>query len=153
MRRGTRRRWRRAILVESFEVADENLGGDEQALDFRTLNLKLLPATQDLAGYEHLPIARFHRDAAANNAPRLDAHYIPPLLACDAWRPLAVDILQASFHRLGGHVEHLAGRSSAAASRSRRTTPATRCCSAGWRRSTRRRRYCTPSRSPRASTR
>ncbi len=97
-------------LIEAFETADENTGGDEEALPFRTLNLLLLPATQDLAGYETLPIARFTKDAAANNAPRLDRLYIPPLLACDAWRVLAVDLLQASCHRLGSRADSLAGK-------------------------------------------
>lgn len=96
--------------VEPFEVADENTGSDEQALSFRTLNLKLMPATHDTAGYEVLPIGRFTKDAAANNQPRLDANYIPPLLACDAWHPLAVDILQASQHRLSSRMNSLADK-------------------------------------------
>jgi type VI secretion system protein ImpJ len=98
------------FLVEAFEVTDENTGTDEQSLSFRTLNLKLLPDAQDLAGYEVLPIGRFVKDAAAGSLPRLDPNYIPPLLACDAWRPLAVDILQASFHQLSGRMDNLANK-------------------------------------------
>jgi type VI secretion system protein ImpJ len=97
-------------LVEDFEVADENTGLDPQPLAFRTLNLKLLPDTQDLAGFETIPIGRFDHDPAANGAPRLDVNFIPPLLACDAWRPLAVDILQAAFHHLSSRMDSLADK-------------------------------------------
>ena len=97
-------------LVEEFEVADENTGADQQPLAFRTLNLKLLDDSQDLAGYETLPIARFEKDVAANGTPQLDVNYIPPVLACDAWRPLAVEILQASFHHLSSRMNNLADK-------------------------------------------
>jgi type VI secretion system protein ImpJ len=98
------------FLVEEFATADENTGGDDEALTFRTLNLKLLPATHDLAGYDAVPVARFTKDAAANNAPRLDPLYIPPLLACDAWPVLAVGLLQAAYHRLGSRADSLAAK-------------------------------------------
>ena len=76
-------------LVEEFEVPDENNGADPQTLPFRTLNLKLLVDTEDRTGYEVLEIARFKKSPAANGAPQLDVNYIPPLLACDAWKPMA----------------------------------------------------------------
>jgi type VI secretion system protein ImpJ len=97
-------------LAEDFEVPDENTGIDLQPLSFRTLNLKLLTDTQDLAGYDVLPLGRFEKDPANNGLPRLDVNYIPPLLACDAWRPLGVDILQASFHHLSSRRDNLANR-------------------------------------------
>jgi type VI secretion system protein ImpJ len=97
-------------LIEEYEVADENTGADPQPLPFRTLNLKLLPDSQDLAGYEILPIGRYERDPTANGVPRLDVNYIPPLIACDAWRPLAVDILQASSHHLSSRMDNLADK-------------------------------------------
>ena len=96
-------------LVEDFEVADENTGEDQQTLQFRALNLKLLPDSQDAAGYEVLPIARFEKNAAAG-APQLDVNYIPPLVACDAWRTLAVDILQMLFHHVSSRMESLANK-------------------------------------------
>jgi type VI secretion system protein ImpJ len=78
------------FLIEDLEVEDENSGEDRQTIQFRAFNLRLLPDTEDLAGYEILPIGRFLR-GAANGLPELDINYIPPLLACDAWKPLAVD--------------------------------------------------------------
>ncbi len=97
-------------LVEEFEVPDENTGADQQMLPFRTLNLKLLADTDDAAGFDVLPIARFVKSPTANGAPQLDVNYIPPLLACDAWKPLAVDILQVLFHHLNSRLENLANK-------------------------------------------
>ncbi len=97
-------------LVEDLEVEDENTGEDRQTLQFRTFNLKLVADTEDLSGYEVLPIGRFEKNSAANGLPQVDVNYIPPLLACDAWKPLAVDILQGIYHHLGGRMANLASK-------------------------------------------
>src|SRR5262249_13348496 len=76
-----------------------------QAIQIRLLSFKLLLSTEDHSGYEALPIARVRRAAAAEALPQLDPSYIPPLLACDAWKVLAADILQAIYHRVGKKVE------------------------------------------------
>ncbi len=97
-------------LVEEIEVPDENTGEDQQTLSFRILNLKLLTDTQNASGFDVLPIARFEKNPAANGAPQLDGNYIPPLLACDAWKPLVVDILQMLFHRVDSRLGNLADK-------------------------------------------
>jgi type VI secretion system protein ImpJ len=74
----------------------------------RLPNVKLLLSTRDVTGFEVLPIARVYRLAAADALPRLDESYIPPLLACDAWPPLATGILQVTYDRLGKKIEQLA---------------------------------------------
>jgi len=98
------------FVIEKFQVADENDGVDLQTLDFRTLNLQLLTDTQDIAGYEVLEIARFEKSPGADGVPQVDVNYIPPVLACDAWKPLADGILQYLFHHLGSRMENLAGK-------------------------------------------
>ena len=97
-------------LIESVEIEDENSGEDPQALVFRALNLKLLPDAGDLAGYDVLPIARFEKIPTGEVGLQLDPVYIPPILACDAWKPLAVDILQYLFHRLSARQVSLANQ-------------------------------------------
>src|SRR5262249_44343183 len=87
------------------EGEDENVNNNPQALPVRPLSFKLLLSTEDHSGYEALPIARVRRAAAADALPQLDPSYIPPLLACDAWKVLAADILQAIYHRVGKKVE------------------------------------------------
>jgi type VI secretion system protein ImpJ len=95
-------------VMEKFEVADENDGADQQTLEFRTYHLKLLVHEKDLPGYEVLEIARFNAPTTAGSGPVLDPHYIPPVLACDAWKPLADGILQWLFHHLGSRMDGLA---------------------------------------------
>ena len=76
-------------LLDTQQVEDESTGTNPQALKFRLLNLRLLPSTQDRSGYEVLPIVRVRRSPRAEATPELDSTYFPPVLACDAWPPLA----------------------------------------------------------------
>ena len=96
--------------MEQFEVADENDGADPQTLAFRTLNLNLLVDVQDHTGYEVLEIAQFKKATGADEAPQVDELYIPPILACDAWKPLAEQILQMLYHHLSSRMDTLADK-------------------------------------------
>jgi type VI secretion system protein ImpJ len=95
-------------LVDTQETEDENTGGNPQAIQVRLLNARLLLSTDDPAGYEVLRLARVQKSARAEAVPELDKEYIPPLLACDAWRPLAVGILQTLYDRVGQMIKRLA---------------------------------------------
>jgi type VI secretion system protein ImpJ len=95
------------FLLEDEEMEDENTGGNPQALKLRRLNVRLLASGQDTSGYELLPIARLEKSSSAEATPQLDDKYIPPLLACDAWPPLAVGIVHAIYDRLGKKIETL----------------------------------------------
>jgi type VI secretion system protein ImpJ len=92
-------------LLETQDLEDENTGVNPQTLQVRLLNLKLLLSTQDLAGYEVLPIAQIERAPRAEATPQLYEPYIPPVLACDAWKPLAAGILQNIYDRIGKLLE------------------------------------------------
>jgi type VI secretion system protein ImpJ len=92
--------------VEDME--DENTGFNPQPIQVRLWNLKLLLETADRAGYEVLPICRVHKSASAEATPELDLTYIPPVLACETWRPLLTDILQQIYDRIGQRIELLA---------------------------------------------
>ena len=82
-------------------MQDESLGGNDQEIEFRTLNARLLLSTQELEGYEVLPIAQVQRAGEKEAAPELDLRYIPPLLAVDAWTPLREGIVRAIYDRVG----------------------------------------------------
>src|SRR5205807_2298926 len=86
--------------VEPFEVEDENTGTNRQPLEVRRLNARLLLSTQSQSGYEVLEIAKVKRAETPAATHQLIKSYIPPLLACSAWKPLADEILQAIFHRV-----------------------------------------------------
>ena len=97
-------------LVDTMQVEDENTGQNGHPVEIRRLNLKLLLSNQDHGGYEVLPIARITRADRAEAVPQLDTSYIPPLLACDAWSPLAAGVLEQVYDRLGKKVELLGGQ-------------------------------------------
>lgn len=96
--------------IDTQELEDENTGVNPQPLRVRVPNARLLVAGQDQTGYETLPLVRLEKSTLANSPPQIDATYIPPVLACDAWRPLATEILQSLFDRIGRKRERLAGQ-------------------------------------------
>jgi type VI secretion system protein ImpJ len=97
-------------LLDTHDLEDENTGINPQPVQVRLLNLKLLLSTQDQAGYETLPIARIKKADRAEATPELDEDYIPPVLACDGWQPLAAGIMQTIFDRIGKKLELLSSQ-------------------------------------------
>ena len=96
--------------VETIPVSDENTGQDEQALEVRRLNVRILLSTDDMTGYETIPIARIEKSQQAEAVPQLDLSYFPPVVACDGWSPLQNEILQAVYDRIGKKIELLASQ-------------------------------------------
>ena len=94
-------------LETESNLPDESWGGDEQEIQLRRLNLQLLVSTQDLSGYELLPIAQIKRASEGESAPVLDAQFIPPLISIDAWPGLNRDIIRSIFDVVGQKIEVL----------------------------------------------
>ncbi len=99
----------RYFLVNQ-QLEDENQGVNPQPIPLRRLNLRLMLSTENMAGYDTVPIARIEKSERAEATPQLDATYFPPMTACDAWRDLGVGILQAVYDRIGRKLEKLAGQ-------------------------------------------
>jgi type VI secretion system protein ImpJ len=97
-------------LVDTQELEDENTGINPQPVQVRLLNVRLLLSTDDLGGYEVVPVARVEKSQRAEAVPQLDVTYIPPVLAGDAWRPLAAGILEAIYDRVGKKTEVLSAQ-------------------------------------------
>ncbi|MBL7038363.1 MAG: type VI secretion system baseplate subunit TssK [Pirellulaceae bacterium] len=94
----------------SLSIADESVGGNDQQLELRDWNVRLALSTEELSGYETLPIARIKRAGEAEATPELDDDYIPPLLAIDAWPSLGLDIFRAVYDIIGEKIDVLSGR-------------------------------------------
>lgn len=88
-------------------LADEHAGGNDQEIRVRHLNVQLRLSTQDLSGYEVLPLVRLKRAAADHASPEADAEFIPPLLSTDAVPELGRDIVRALFDIIGRKIEVL----------------------------------------------
>lgn len=96
------------FLIDTQELEDENTGINPQPVPMRILNVRLLLSTQDLSGYQILPIARIEKSAVAEATPQLDETFFPPVLACEAWQPLEAGILHNIYDRIGKKIELLA---------------------------------------------
>jgi type VI secretion system protein ImpJ len=88
-------------------LADESRGSHEQEIEFRELNARLLLSTQDLSGFELLPIAQIKRASEGQATPELDPDYIPPLLATNVWPGLGDHIVRSLYDLIGEKIEVL----------------------------------------------
>jgi type VI secretion system protein ImpJ len=98
----------RRFIETKLDIQDEVSGGGDQMIDFRALNVRVLLSTQNLAGYEVLPIAQIKRATEQEAAPVLDKDYIPPVVAVDAWPVLQRDYVRAIFDMIGEKITVLA---------------------------------------------
>ena len=74
---------------------DESAGGAVQEIQFKQLDVRLMLSTDDLAGFEVLPICRLRRRAENDEAaPEIEVTYIAPILAVDAWPPLQINLIR-----------------------------------------------------------
>jgi type VI secretion system protein ImpJ len=88
-------------------VADEHDGANDQEIRVRHLNVQLRLSTQDLSGYEVLPLVRLKRAGAEQASPEPDREFIPPLLAIDAVPELGKEIIRGVFDVISRKIEVL----------------------------------------------
>ena len=89
----------------SLSTHDETRGGDDQEIQFRNLNVRLLLSSQDLSGFDILPVAQIKRAGEGEATPQLDTTYIPPVLSIDAWPQLGRDTVRAIYDIIGQKIE------------------------------------------------
>ncbi len=95
------------FVERQLSVQDDRQGGNDQDISFRVLNAKLLLSSQDLAGYECLPIARIRRTGEGDATLRLDDSYIPPVVSIEAWPGLGRNIVREIYEVIGARIEVL----------------------------------------------
>lgn len=88
-------------------VADESRGSHEQEIEFRDLNARILLSTQDLSGFELLPLMQIRRASEGQAIPEIDPDYIPPLLATNTWPWLGMHIVRALYDIVGQKMDVL----------------------------------------------
>lgn len=97
----------RTHLVRT-SVTDDTTGTNEQELEFRRSNIRVLLSTDDLTGFELLPMAQIRGLSNREAAPELDENFIPPVLAIDAWPTLCHEIMRKIYDLIGKKSEVLA---------------------------------------------
>ncbi|NDC53830.1 MAG: type VI secretion system baseplate subunit TssK, partial [Planctomycetia bacterium] len=91
-------------------VQDDTGGGNDQEIEFRRLNIRLKLSTEDLSGFELLPIAQIRRAGNREAAPEIDSGYFPPVLSVDAWPPLGLDVVRGVYDLVSRKVEVLSAQ-------------------------------------------
>lgn len=94
-------------LQQNSQVHDENRGIQEEPIQYRRLNAKLLLSTDDLSGYEVLPIARIKRASEGEAAPQLDDAYIPPILSISSWPEMGLGVVRGIYDIIGQKISVL----------------------------------------------
>ena len=95
------------FLQYDQEIQDESQGGNDQSVQLKHPNIRLLLSTQDLSGYELLPLCQIQRAGEREGTPQLDPKYIPPVLAIDTWPELSRDIVRAVYDVIGKKIDIL----------------------------------------------
>jgi len=95
------------FLASRISLQDECAGGNDQEIELKNLNARILLSTQDLSGFELLPIAQIKRAGEGEAVPQIDDSYIPPVLAIDAWNGLGRGIVRGIYDVIGQKVEVL----------------------------------------------
>lgn len=90
------------------DVTDDTSGTNEQEVEFRRLNVRVLLSTEDLSGYELLPLAQIRGLANRETTPEIAPSFFPPCLSINAWAPLYQDVVRTVYDMIGRKVEVLA---------------------------------------------
>jgi type VI secretion system protein ImpJ len=93
---------------QSFQ--DESAGGNDQEIGLKALSVRLLLSNEDLSGFDVLPVAEIQRAGEREPTPRINADYIPPVLAIDAWPGLGRDIVRGVYDMIGKKIEVITDR-------------------------------------------
>ena len=88
-------------------ISDECDGQSNHAIQFKMLNSRIVLSTQDVSGYELLPLARISRASDTEVLPRLEETYIPPLLSIDCWHGLGIEIFRGICDQVGQKIDIL----------------------------------------------
>jgi type VI secretion system protein ImpJ len=88
-------------------LQDESSGGNDQEIELRRLNVRVLVSTDDLAGYDVLPIAQVRRSGEGKAVPQLDPDFVPPLISLEAWPTFKNRQVRTVFDLIGQKIEVL----------------------------------------------
>lgn len=94
-------------VSSDLDISDEVDGQNRQEVQFKRLNSRIVLSTDDVSGYELLPLARVSRSSDKEVLPRLDQTYVPPLLAVDCWSGLGIELFRSIYDLVGQKTEIL----------------------------------------------
>ncbi len=89
------------------DLEDEVSGGNPQTLETKSLNVRFLLESDDLDGYEAIPVFRLIRSRELDGKLKIDPHYYPPCLTTRSHPELQRNILESAYDLLNTRAETL----------------------------------------------
>ncbi|MCP4096799.1 MAG: type VI secretion system baseplate subunit TssK [Planctomycetaceae bacterium] len=77
-------------------IEDETSGGNPQDVNVKDLNLQILFESDDLSGYETVPVCRLVRSRDIDAKLQVDSTYFPPCLTTAAFGPLQRNMMEGA---------------------------------------------------------
>jgi type VI secretion system protein ImpJ len=85
---------------------DESFGDEPQEIHHKRVNAQIVFSTDDLSGFETVPICRLVRSSKGDGTFVIDEDFFPCCLALDAWPPLAA-IVRSIYDLIGSRIHEL----------------------------------------------
>lgn len=104
---GSQANGHRRFQVEANQFEDEATGGNPEDVSCRALNMKLLFESDDLEGFEAIPLFRLVRSRDLDGKLGRDREYFPPCLSTKSYPDLQRDIMEAAYDLLKSRGEIL----------------------------------------------
>jgi type VI secretion system protein ImpJ len=89
------------------ELEDEAAGGNPQPVETRTLNCRLMFESDDLDGFEAIPLFRLIRSRELDGKLKKDPHYFPPCLTVRSHPELQRNMMESAYDLLNTRAEVL----------------------------------------------
>jgi len=93
-------------VATARDVDEEGTGGNRQEVGLRHLNHRILLSTEDLSGFEVIPIVKFSCGGAEGAKFRFDTEYYPPSITTQSWSGLAT-LIRELRNFLGSRIKTL----------------------------------------------
>ncbi len=87
-------------VAELKQFEDEVAGGNPQQVETRSLNIRFLFESDDLDGYEAIPLFRLVRSRELDGKLKRDPHYYPPSLTVGSHPDLKRNMMEAAYDLL-----------------------------------------------------
>ena len=94
-------------LADVKQLEDEVNGGNPQQVEVRNLNVRFLFESDDLDGYEAIPVFRLVRSRELDGSLEKDPNYFPPCLTVKSFPELQRNIMEACYDLLNSRAEVL----------------------------------------------
>ena len=95
------------FLAVAKQVEDESAGGNPQEIEVKDFNLQILFESDDLSGFETIPLFRLIRSREVGAKLIRDVNYYPPCLTTKSVAPLQRNVMEAAYDALKSRGEAL----------------------------------------------